>query len=123
MADIILAEDDSSMREFIKRALEKAGHSVRAEEDGLRALDAFDQEQKYDLLLTDIIMPGMDGLELARQATKRQKGLQVMFITGFAAVAMNEYRQRESDNAPNVLSKPFHLNDLVNQVEKLLQAA
>lgn len=124
MADIILAEDDSSMREFIKRALEKAGHTVRAEEDGLSALSAFEKDHRYDLLLTDIVMPGMDGVELARQATKIQKDLQVMFITGFAAVAMNEYKDTHSDNnGPNVLSKPFHLNDLVIQVEKLLEAA
>jgi two-component system cell cycle response regulator CpdR len=63
----------------------------------------------------------MDGIELARRATEIDPDLKVMFITGFAAVALNP-----DSNAPRdakVLSKPFHLRDLVNEVEKMLQAA
>ena len=66
-------------------------------------------------------MPEMDGIELARRATELDPDLKVMFITGFAAVALNP----ESNTPKNatVLSKPFHLRDLVNEVEKILQAA
>lgn len=121
MARILLAEDDNSMLQFLKLALERAGHDVTAKNDGLEALSALDESQKYDLLLTDIVMPGMDGIELAQKATKKCPDMQVMFITGFAAVAMG-HNNTTVENA-RVLSKPFHLNELVSQVEHLLQAA
>jgi two-component system cell cycle response regulator CpdR len=66
-------------------------------------------------------MPEMDGIELARRATEIDPDLKVMFITGFAAVALNPDSKAPRD--AKVLSKPFHLRDLVNEVEKMLQAA
>ena len=102
-------------------ALERAGHTVHAAEDGLSALNALEgSEESYDLLLTDIVMPGMDGIELSQRVSKLHPDIKVMFITGFAAVAM-EGRNPAHKNA-KVLSKPFHLNDLVDQVERLLVA-
>lgn len=117
MAHILLAEDDESMCKFLTAALERAGHKVTTRHDGLEALAALDQNESIDLLLADIVMPGMDGIELAQNAAKKHPGLKVMFITGFAAVAVGAQAQ----NA-RVLSKPFHLNDLVSQVESLLAA-
>ncbi len=119
MTKILLAEDDESMRAFLERALQSAGYEVVAFGDGQAAYDRLCDES-FDLLLTDIVMPEMDGIELARRATEIDPGLRVMFITGFAAVALNP-----DSNAPKdakVLSKPFHLKDLVNQVERLLAA-
>lgn len=121
MADILLVEDDSAMRNFLDTALTRAGHEVTAREDGLQGLEALEDEgEHYDLLLTDIVMPGMDGIELSQQATKIRKDIKVMFITGFAAVAMGQHNPAHI-NAP-VLAKPFHLNDLVSQIETLLTA-
>lgn len=120
MAKILLAEDDQSMCDFITMALEKAGHSVTATQDGLEALSALNQNPDYDLLLSDVVMPGMDGIELSRAAMKKCPELKVMFITGFAAVAAKKKNQ-SAPQAPMV-SKPFHLNDLVQKVEKLLAA-
>ena len=120
MAHILLAEDDVSMLNFLSMALARAGHTVTTRANGLAALEALDSDVTYDLLLTDIVMPGMDGIELAQQATKKRPDIKVMFITGFAAVAMGE-RNPERANA-RVLSKPFHLNDLVEQIETLLAA-
>ena len=119
MAQIILAEDDRSMREFLARALRRAGHEVQAVGDGLEALDSISQIS-YDLLLADVVMPGLDGIELARRAAKEQPGIKVMFITGFAAVALRA--RSESNRGARVLSKPFHLKDLVEEVEMMLTA-
>jgi two-component system cell cycle response regulator CpdR len=123
MAKILLAEDDASMRLFIQRALEKAGHEVSCEADGLTALSHLEKGEQYDLLLTDIVMPGIDGIELSQKAMNLQPELKVMFITGFAAVAMDAGKASSPDKAAKVLAKPFHLNDLVTQVETLLRAA
>ncbi len=119
MAQILLAEDDSSMREFLAKALRRAGHEVVAVGDGLDALKSI-SECPADLLLADVVMPGLDGIELARRAAKRRPGLRVMFITGFAAVALKA--RDESPKGARVLSKPFHLKDLVEEVEMMLTA-
>jgi len=120
MARILIAEDDSSMRQFLSIALKRAGHEVDAVADGEDALTAINN-RAYDLLLADIIMPGMDGIALAKRASSIVPGMKVMFITGFAAVAMGQKKMEESD--AKVLSKPFHLRDLVDQVEKMLVSA
>lgn len=118
MARILIAEDDTAMRHFLAMALSRAGHEVEACADGLEAMAALEGGDDYDLLLADIVMPGMDGIELSQKAAALRPGLKVMFITGFAAVALG---QRDSGAAgPQVLSKPFHLKDLVEQVETLL---
>src|SRR5690606_24848199 len=82
MARILIAEDDDSMRAFLARALRRAGHWVEAAPDGLAAIDTL-AAQDFDLLLADVVMPGLDGVELARRATRQQPRLKVMFITGF----------------------------------------
>jgi two-component system, cell cycle response regulator CpdR len=115
---ILLAEDDDSMRGFLERALKKAGYDVFAVDNGRDALDRLTQEP-YTLLLTDIVMPQMDGIELARRAGELDPALKIMFITGFAAVTLNTDQQAPRD--ARVLSKPFHLKDLVNEVESLLR--
>jgi len=116
---ILLAEDDDSMRGFLVRALEKAGYDVIAYANGEEAFERL-KTDPFTLLLTDIVMPKMDGIELARRASELDPELKIMFITGFAAVVLN------SDNAApkdaRVLSKPFHLKDLVREVDRLLEA-
>lgn len=121
MAKILLAEDDQSMRDFLTLALSKAGHDVTARKDGLEALNTLKNGEEFDLLLTDIVMPGMDGIELAQKAGEHCSNMKVMFITGFAAVAMGQHTQNHQNT--RLLSKPFHLNDLVKQVDQLLDAA
>ena len=116
---ILLAEDDDSMRGFLERALVKAGYEVIAFENGKDALDRLKQEP-FTLLLTDIVMPLMDGIELARRASELDPELKIMFITGFAAVTLNTDMQAPKD--AKVLSKPFHLKDLVREIDRLLAA-
>jgi len=119
MAAILLAEDDDSMRAFLKRALERAGHTVVDSSQGDDALSEL-QLREFDLLLTDIVMPVMDGIELARRAADIDPAMKIMFITGFAAVALNPANKTPQD--AKVLSKPFHLRDLVDEVDRLVAA-
>ena len=114
---ILLAEDDESMRGFLERALVKAGYEVRAFADGLAAFERL-KEESFTLLLTDIVMPQMDGIELARRAGELDPDLKIMFITGFAAVTLNSDQQPPKD--ARILSKPFHLKDLVQEIDKIL---
>lgn len=115
MIRILLAEDDSAMRTYLGRALENAGYSVASVGDGLEALSLLKTEI-FDLLLSDIVMPEMDGIELAQKCNEISPRTKVMFITGFAAVAL-----RAGRDAPQakMLSKPFHLKDLVMEVERM----
>ncbi|GLR46988.1 two-component system cell cycle response regulator CpdR [Sphingomonas kaistensis] len=117
MIKILLAEDDSSMREYLARALERVGYSVKAVGCGTEAMPLLEAES-FDLLLTDIVMPEMDGIELAQKAGVIDPSIRVMFITGFAAVALQSGR-----TAPEakMLSKPFHLKDLVAEVDRMFQ--
>jgi two-component system cell cycle response regulator CpdR len=114
---ILLAEDDESMRGFLARALERAGYDVIACDDGAAAFVRL-KEEPFTLLLTDIVMPRMDGIELARRASELDPDLKIMFITGFAAVTLNSEVKAPKD--ARVLSKPFHLKDLVREIAKLL---
>lgn len=121
MAYIVLAEDDDSMRQFLALALERAGHKVVSCADGLEALKAIETKgPDIQLLLADIVMPGLDGIELSQRTSSLYPDIKVMFITGFAAVAMNESSPAQQNT--RVLSKPFHLNDLVKQVNEILAA-
>ena len=119
-AKILLAEDDNDMRRFLVKALQNAGYDVTSFDNGLSAYNRL-REEPFELLLTDIVMPEMDGIELARRATELDPEIKVMFITGFAAVALNSANAAPKD--ARILSKPFHLRDLVNEVERLLKAA
>ena len=117
MARILLAEDDGSMREYLQRALERVGYDVDAVGCGTEAMPLLEAD-RYDLLLTDIVMPEMDGIELAQKASAIDPDIRVMFITGFAAVALQSGRAAPE---AKMLSKPFHLKDLVAEVDRIFQ--
>lgn len=121
MAKILLAEDDETLRQFLVRALDKAGHEVTSFGQGDEAYEQLKSES-FDLLLTDIVMPEMDGIELAQKAATLAPNMRIMFITGFAAVVLNSEEAQAATQDAKVLSKPFHLRDLVAEVEKVLAA-
>jgi two-component system cell cycle response regulator CpdR len=115
MIRILLAEDEDAMRTYLARALENAGYDVIAVDRGTAAIPLLEMGE-FDLLLSDIVMPEMDGIELAQRCAEISPQTKVMFITGFAAVTLKA--SREAPQA-KVLSKPFHLKDLVMEVERL----
>jgi len=117
MPRILLAEDDSSMREYLQRALQRVGYDVDAVGCGTEAVPLL-EASRYELLLTDIVMPEMDGIELAQKASALDPEIRVMFITGFAAVALQSGRAAPE---AKMLSKPFHLKDLVAEVDRIFQ--
>src|SRR3954465_6211149 len=117
---ILLAEDDNDMRRFLVKALQNAGFDVISYDNGMSAYQRL-REEPFQLLLPRIVVPEMDGVGLARRAAELDPDIKIMFITGFAAVALNA-----DSNAPKqakALSKPCHLRDLVNEVQKMLAAA
>lgn len=117
MASILLAEDEDSMRAFLARALERGGYDVHTAGNGLDALTAL-LARRFDMLLADIVMPGLDGFELARRAGAAYPDMPIMLITGFAAVALQAHNAKLSRT--RVVSKPVHLRSLVAQVNELL---
>ncbi len=117
MFRILLAEDDQVMREYLARALERAGYHVSAVDRGTAAVPLLEREP-FDLLLTDIVMPEMDGIELAQRAGEIAPDLRVMFITGFAAVTL---KAGKTVPQARILSKPFHLRELVAEVDRLFE--
>ena len=114
---ILLAEDEEAMRTYLARALENAGYDVVAVDRGTEALPLLESEH-FDLLLSDIVMPEMDGIELAQRCNEVSPSTKVMFITGFPAVTLKASRDQPR---ANVLSKPFHLKDLVLEVDRVFE--
>ncbi|GGD95901.1 response regulator [Tsuneonella deserti] len=112
---ILLAEDEDAMRTYLARALENAGYEVVSVDRGTDALPLL-EDQHFDLLLSDIVMPEMDGIELAQRCNEVSPSTKVMFITGFAAVTLKASREQPR---AKVLSKPFHLKDLVMEVDRV----
>jgi two-component system cell cycle response regulator CpdR len=116
---ILLAEDEEAMRTYLERALTNAGYRVSAVDRGTDAIPMLETGD-FDLLLSDIVMPEMDGIELAQRCAEISPHTKVMFITGFAAVSLRASREKPT---ARVLSKPFHLRDLVLEVERVFEEA
>ena len=114
---ILLAEDEEAMRTYLERALTNAGYEVHAVDRGTEAVPLLERE-RFDLLLSDMVMPEMDGIELAQRCAEISPRTRVMFITGFAAVSLRASREQPE---AKVLSKPFHLRDLVLEVERVFE--
>lgn len=103
------------MRVYLARALERSGYDVVAVSTGAEAVPHISSD-RFDLLLTDIVMPEMDGIELAQHAASVAPEMRIMFITGFAAVTL---KAGKAVPQAKVLSKPFHLRELVLEVERM----
>jgi CheY-like chemotaxis protein len=119
MAAILLAEDEDSVGVFVARALGQHGHQVTRVADGLAALAAL-AAAPYDLLLTDIVMPELDGIALALKASKDYPAMKILLMTGYAA---ERQRAHNLDALVHrVVLKPFTLEEIQKAVSELLAA-
>ncbi|MGB7431973.1 MAG: response regulator [Ahrensia sp.] len=121
MAHILVVDDDDSVRGFTARALTLDGHFVDQASDGDEALERIEARGgDYDLVLSDIRMPAMDGITMAKQAVKDYPDLKILLMTGFA-----EQREQAKDVSRiviDVVSKPFSLADIRAAVSRALDA-
>lgn len=119
MARVLVAEDEESVRQFVVRALTHGGHEVTAVANGLLALDRL-AEAPYDLLLTDILMPGMDGIALALKVAKENPNMPILLMTGYAAERQRAHNLNVLIH--RVISKPFTLKGICDAVDNALTA-
>lgn len=122
MARILIAEDEPSVRAFITRALTGVGHEVEAVVDGSDALAALararSEGRPHDLLLTDILMPVMDGISLALSAARDAPDMPIMLMTGYSDQRERAYGLEAIIS--DILLKPFPLDELVARVDQVL---
>lgn len=117
MAHILVADDEAPVREYVRRILESRGHTVVVVDDGAAALVKLGREA-FDLLLTDISMPNMDGVELWLRVARDWPALPVLMMSGYAA---QRHRVHDlTDESQPILQKPFSMVDLNAAVEKAL---
>jgi len=119
MARILIAEDDAAIRGLVVRALAEDGHELTATADGIAALDVLDQSGgAFDLLLTDVTMPAMDGIALVMAAGRGHPDLAIMLMTGYA-----DQRERAHDldaYVHDVIAKPFSIAQIKDAVREAL---
>ncbi len=123
MARILLAEDDKAVQSFVSRALAHRGHAVIAVDDGLQALEALHEagdEAGFDLLITDIVMPGLDGIALALKVARDRPNLPILMMTGYSAERQRAHNLEEL--ICQVITKPFSLEQICKAAEEVLAA-
>jgi two-component system, chemotaxis family, chemotaxis protein CheY len=122
MARILVIDDDESIRETVRRVLEAQGHSVRVVEDGEDGIDSI-AESAPDLVITDIFMPGRDGIETLRETRKAFPKLKVIVMSGGdSSGLMNLLDDAEMLGANRTLPKPFTPAELMRAVDGVLRA-
>ncbi|MCC3860832.1 response regulator [Emcibacteraceae bacterium Y4] len=116
---ILLVEDEDAVRMFASRALKNKGYTVYEADSGVSALEVIEKEDIHlDLLISDVMMPQMDGPTLVRKIRETDKELKVIFISGYAEDALDD---NIMDKDFNFLSKPFSLKQLAEQVKEVLE--
>jgi two-component system, cell cycle response regulator CpdR len=118
MARILLAEDDAATRDLVQRALALDGHEMIVTQDGAEALERLQDAQRVDLLISDVQMPGLDGIELVEKALTVLPKLRVVLMSGFAG----ELGRAEhlKGRIARVITKPFSLEQIRAAVRSVL---
>ena len=120
MPRVLIVDDEESMRMLVARAIAMDGHDIATAQDGAEALEILSEQGAFDLLLTDIQMPVMDGIALALAAARDFPDLTILLMTGFA-----DQRERASGLnaiAHDVITKPFTVADIRTAVADALAA-
>ena len=110
-------EDDSSLRQFTKTVLARLGHHVLEAADGEEALALLEKDASFtpDLLITDMVMPRLGGLELARAVSKKLPDTAVLLVSGYS-----EQQMAAQQSGHALLKKPFAVGELISRVGALL---
>ena len=112
---VLFAEDETPIRDSVTQLLSMTGFRVLKAEDGYEALRLLTQEN-VDLLFTDIVMPGLDGIELARRAKRIRPDLKIMFVTGYSA------KSSEAMHLGRVLYKPMRAHEIDAELRSFMAA-
>lgn len=118
MARIMIAEDEESVRTLLMRALAQDGHTVECAPDGAAALDTLGKSEPFDLLLTDIQMPMMDGIALALAAKRDHPDLTIMLMTGYTD--QRERAQGLKSLIHDIVQKPFTIAEIRTALKSAL---
>jgi len=118
---VLIAEDDDGVRSFVAGELRKLGYHVLEADDAATALAVIEAgDRQIDLLLTDVVMPGMNGRELANRARALLPNVQVLFMTGYSQTGIEQ--QGRIDPDIELIEKPFRSEDLIARVRRMLDA-
>jgi CheY-like chemotaxis protein len=118
---VLVVEDDADVRAYVVESLSALNYSVREAADAAAALRILEDSGPVDLLLTDVVMPGMNGRALAEAARLRRPGLKVLYMTGYSRNAI--VHQGRLDAGVSLMQKPFSQNVLAMRVRTMLEEA
>ena len=116
---VLLVEDEDSVRNVVARLLKEMGYDVSSAADAEKAIAMFDDGADYDLVVTDIVMPGLSGIEMSELLKVRFPALRFLFISGYPSSELGTAPQAPPDP---FLSKPFTIQQLADEVRKALVA-
>jgi CheY-like chemotaxis protein len=120
MAVVMVVDDEPDVLDILGSVISRAGHSTLKASSGLAALDLLDRSSALDLLVTDVLMPGLNGFNLARMALLRRPSLKILFLTGFFDLAQT-LRDPLSETG-KLLRKPILPDDLTKAVAEAVGA-
>ena len=116
---VLLVDDEDTVRRVTSRLLEKLGYSVSTATDGPTALEMLENEGPFDLVLTDVVMPGMTGIELADRIREMRPDQRILFTSGYTT---REYGRAPGQPPRPFMPKPFSMADLAANVRKVLDS-
>lgn len=121
MASVLVVDDNTEVLDVVCAVLTSAGHAVERADGGFSALDILDQGKPLDLLLTDVVMPGLHGFNLARMAVLRRPEIKVLYYTGYSDSSI--IAQDEGKRYGKMLHKPLRPDALKREVDEALASS
>ena len=119
MASVLVVDDDDDMRRLIRTILERRGHQVREASDGNGGLAMFD-ESRADLVVTDMVMPGLSGVALCEELQRRASPPKILIVSGRSLHGDDDWSTLAAKGLVKFLGKPFKPNELAQSVHDLV---